>query len=362
MNYPGALAPDWPGGFWWHFLVFTVIILGFVLTTVMIFIWYERRGIGRFQIRPGPNRAGIWGLLQPVADVIKILTKEDLTPSGADRLLFWLAPVVSFVPVLLVFAVVPFRDGAMLTDLNVAVLYIVAMSAISTIGVFMAGWASHNKYSLIGAMREVAQLISYEIPMGLALVAVVLLSDSLSTSGIVAAQDIPFLVVQPLGFLVFFAAGLAEINRTPFDLIEADSELVAGYNIEYSSAKFAAMYLTEYGEAVMMSTLITTFFLGGWHGPFLPPVVWFLIKVVATFSAIMWTRSTLPRFRIDQAMGFAWKFLVPVGLLNLLLVSAQSIFFPNLAIWAFFLVELAIGLIVLALWPRFFTQRRPVGL
>lgn len=361
MNYPGTLASDWPGGFWWHFLAFALIILGFIILMVMGFIWYERRGVGRFQIRLGPNRVGPWGLLQPVADVIKIMTKEDLIPSGADKIVFWLAPLVSFVPVLMVFAVVPFRDGALLADLNVGLLYIIAMSAISTVGIFMAGWAANNKYALLGAMRAVALLISYEIPMGLALVAVVLTSGSLSTTDIVAAQDIPFLIVQPVGFLVFFIAALAEINRTPFDLIEADSELVAGYNIEYSSTKFATMYLTEYGEALMMSTLVTTFFLGGWRGPLLPPVLWFLIKIMAVFSLIMWIRSTLPRFRIDQAMGFTWKFLLPLGLGNLLFIGARSVFFPQLAVWMIFLVELVIGVVALILMGRFLTREKLIG-
>ncbi|MFB0516033.1 MAG: NADH-quinone oxidoreductase subunit H, partial [Candidatus Neomarinimicrobiota bacterium] len=228
-----TLPQDWPGGFWWHWLFFTIVIIGFVLTMVMGAIYIERRGMGRMQSRLGPNRTGPFGLLQPVADAIKVMLKENIVPAAADKLVHWLAPVVAFAPALMIFAVIPFQDGALLADLNIGILYIVAISSVSTIGIFMAGWGSSNKYSLLGAMRNVAAVVSYEIPLVLAIVGIVLIAGSLSLNQIVLAQDIPFILFQPLGFLLFFAAGCAEINRSPFDLMEADSEIVAGFHTEY---------------------------------------------------------------------------------------------------------------------------------
>jgi NADH-quinone oxidoreductase subunit H len=228
------------------------------------------------------------------------------------------------------------------------------MGVIPSIGIFMAGWASNNKYALIGAIREVALLISYEIPMGLALVGVILMANSLSLEGIVQAQEIPFFVLQPLGFFVFLVASLAEINRTPFDLIEADSEIVAGYNIEYSGAKFAVLYLTEYAEALTASVLLSTLFLGGWRGPILPPVIWFLIKVMAMFTLIVWIRSTLPRLRIDQMMSFNWKFLLPLALINLAVVTL--VVFSSLPGWVAFISGSLVLIIYLALWSVIFRR------
>ncbi len=350
-----ALPPDWPGNFWLHLVVFAVFILAFVLITVMTFIWFERRGVGRFQVRLGPNRVGPFGLLQPVADVIKILTKEDLIPAKGDRLVFWLAPVVAFAPIVMIFAVVPFQSGALLADLNIGILYIVAISSLATVGVFMAGWSSNNKYSLIAAMRDVAQLISYEIPLVLAIVGVVLIAGSLSLTEIVAAQGVPFILLQPLGFLIFFIASLAESNHTPFDLVEADSEIVAGYNIEYSGMKFGTLYLAEYAEVLAVSAIITTLYLGGWRGPLLPPILLFLIKVFAVFFFIMWIRSTLPRLRIDQVMAFAWKFLLPLALINLVVTSLQVILgWPEASPWLMGFLNLAIMAVLVILWSRLF--------
>ncbi len=232
LQYLQAVPPDWPGGPWWHWLVFTVIIIAFVLLMVLGFTYFERRALGRMQARLGPNRAGPFGLLQPIADALKALTKEDIVPAKADKLVHWLAPLVAFVPVLLVFVVVPFQEGALLVDLNVGIFFVVAVSSVSVIGVFMAGWGSSNKYSLIGAMRAVASVVSYEIPVVLSIIGVVMIAGSLSLNDIVLAQDIPFILLQPLGFLIFFIGGIAEISRTPFDLIEADSEIVAGYHTE----------------------------------------------------------------------------------------------------------------------------------
>jgi len=351
---PAVIAPDWPGGFLSHLFVYAAGIIVFALVTVIIFIWLERRLLGRFQIRCGPNRAGPFGLLQPIADVLKILTKEDNVPAKGDKLVFWLAPVVAFTPVLLVFAVVPFWDGALLADLNIGILYILAIGSVTSIGVFMAGWSSNNKYSLIAAMRNAAQLVSYEIPMVLSIVGVVLITGSLSLTDIVNAQNVPFILLQPLGFFIYFTASLAEVNRCPFDMVEADSELVSGYNIEFSGMKFAMFFLTEYTEAAFLSVIVTTLFLGGWHGPFLPPFIWFLIKVFAVFFMVVWIRSTLVRLRIDQVMSFAWKFLLPLALINLLVTSAQVVFWPGAPTWSLIIINIAFMIFLIILLSRNF--------
>jgi NADH-quinone oxidoreductase subunit H len=349
-----ALPPDWPGGFWWHWLVFTVIIIAFVMPMVMGFVWLERRGMARMQARLGPNRAGPFGLLQPVADAVKVLLKEDIVPAKADKVVHWLAPVVAFAPVLMIFAVVPFQNGAMLADLNIGILYVVAISSISTVGIFMAGWGSSNKYSLLGAMRNIAAVVSYEIPVILAVVGVVLIAGSLSMNQIVLAQDIPFILLQPLGFFLFFIGGCAEINRSPFDLMEADSEIVAGFHTEYSGMKFAMFYLVEYAEALAMSAIITTIFLGGWRGPVLPPWLWFVIKICAVFFVIIWVRTTLPRIRIDQLMALAWKFLFPLALINLIITGIQVLFWPVNLPWLMVVVNIVIMAVLVLLWSKFF--------
>ena len=349
-----TLPPDWPGGFWGHWLFFTVVIIVFVLAMVMAFIYIERRAMGRMQARLGPNRAGPFGILQPVADAVKVLLKEDIIPTNADKAIHWLAPMVAFTPALLIFAVVPFQNGALLADLNIGILYVVAISSISTVGIFMAGWGSSNKYSLLGAMRNVASVVSYEIPVILAIIGVVLLSGSLSMNQIVLAQNVPFILLQPLGFLLFFIGACAEINRSPFDLLEADSELTAGFHTEYSGMKFAMFYLVEYAEALAMSAIITTLFLGGWRGPLLPPWLWFLIKVVAVFFIMVWTRTTLPRIRIDQLMALAWKFLFPLALINLVITGIQILVWPTALPWVIIPVNIAIMVILVLLWSKFF--------
>ncbi len=353
-----TLPPDWPGGFWWHWLVFTVIIIAFVLALVMGCIYIERRGMGRMQARLGPNRTGPFGLLQPVADAIKVLLKEDLVPARADKIVHWLAPVVAFTPALMIFAVVPFQDGALLADLNIGILYVVAISSVSTVGIFMAGWGSNSKYPLLGAMRNVAAVVSYEIPLVISILGVVLIAGSLSLNQIVLAQDIPFILLQPLGFLIFFIAGCAEINRSPFDLMEADSELVAGFHTEYSGMKFALFYLMEYAEAVAISAIIATLFLGGWRGPLLPPWLWFLIKVIAVFFVMVWTRTTFPRVRIDQLMALAWKFLLPLALINLFITGVEVLTWPIALPWVMIFVNIAIMVILVLLWSRFFKLGR----
>jgi NADH-quinone oxidoreductase subunit H len=361
LNYPvysplpmQVTPADWPGGYWWHWLFFTVVIIVFILVMVMGAIYIERRGLGRMQSRLGPNRTGPFGLLQPVADAIKVLLKENIVPTSADKLVHWLAPVIAFAPVLLILAVVPFQNGALLADLNIGILYVVAVSSVSTMGVFMAGWGSSNKYSLLGAMRNVAAVVSYEIPLVLAIVGVVLVAGSLSMNQIVLAQNIPFILLQPLGFLLFFTAACAEINRSPFDLMEADSEIVAGFHTEYSGMKFAMFYLVEYAEAIAMSAIITTLFLSGWRGPLLPPWLWFLIKTFIVFFLMVWTRATLPRVRIDQLMALAWKFLFPLALINLFVTAIQVLVWPNTLPWIMVLINIVIMVVLVVLWSRFF--------
>jgi NADH-quinone oxidoreductase subunit H len=354
-NFPAAiLPPDWPSGFWSHLIIFVIILFVFFIIMAMAFIYVERRVISRFQIRIGPNRIGPFGLLQPVADTIKILIKEDIIPLNVDKVIHLLAPIVAIVPAIMVFAVIPFQNGASLVDLNIGILYIVAISSVSVVGLVMAGWSSNNKYALISTMRVIAQVVSYEIPLALAIIGVVLFAGTLSMNGIVQAQNIPYILLQPMGFLIYFLAALAEINRTPFDLLEAEGEIVAGFNIEYSGIKFALFFLAEYTEAVAISAIITTLYLSGWKGPFLPPVLWFLIKVFAVFVLIIWVRSTLPRLRIDQVMGFAWKFLLPLALVNLLVTGIQVVIWPNLSQWVIVGINIMITAASILLFSRFF--------
>lgn len=352
---PQAAAEGSNFSFWPHFLFYTVFLFVFIIACVLVFIWLERRGVGRFQIRPGPNRAGIFGLLQPFADVIKILLKEDIVPAKADSKVHWWAPIIALVPAFLVFAVIPFDDGAMLADLNIGILYIMAVSSVVVIGVFMAGWGSRNKYSLLGAMRTIAQEVSYEIPLVLSILGVVLLTGSLSMNEIVKAQsEIPFILVQPLGFLIYFVAAMAEINRTPFDLLEADSELIAGFHTEYSGMKFGLFYLTEYAEVLAVSAIAATLFLGGWQGPVLPPWMWLLIKIFALFFFMFWVRSTLPRLRIDQVMGFSWKYLLPLALINLLTTSLSILLVPDAPLPLIIGSNLVLTVILLLLMSKLF--------
>ena len=354
IHYQQTLPPEWPGGFWWHWLVFTLIIIVFFLAMVMGYIWLERRAMGRMQARLGPNRTGPFGLLQPVADALKVLLKENIVPVKADKLVHWLAPLVAFIPALLIFAVVPFGDGAVLADLNVGILFVVAISSISTVGIFMAGWGSSNKYSLLSAMRDGASVVSYELPVILAIAGVVLVAGSLSLNQIVLAQNIPFILLQPLGFLIFFIGGCAEINRSPFDLMEADSEIVAGFHTEYSGMKFAMFYLAEYGEALVLSAIIATLYLGGWRGPVLPPWLWLVIKVFVVFFLMVWTRTTLPRIRIDQLMALAWKFLFPLALINLIITGIEVLSWPTALPWPVILVNFAIMAVLVLVWTKFF--------
>lgn len=315
-----GFLPLWAAETVVHFgvgLILVVIGLGSVLVLTL----GERKVIGRAQDRPGPNRWGPWGILQPVADGIKMLTKEDIVPEGADYWVHLLAPICIIVPAVLVYAVLPFGEGMWGTDLNIGILYVVAIASLGTIAILMAGWSSNNKYSLLGAFRVVAQLISYEIPMVLSIVAVVLLTGSMSMVEIVRQQPVPHLITMPLVFFVYLLAAFAELYRAPFDMIEADSELVAGYFTEYSGMKFVMFFMAEYINLFAMSAVITTLFLGGWRGPILPGYVWFFAKCGAVIFFFWWVRSMMPRIRIDHLLNLAWKFLVPLALVNLMVVG-----------------------------------------
>ena len=322
--------PDWAVTFIMMFATVLVLVF-FGLGSIIWINVFERKIIGRFQDRYGPNRFGPWGLLQCVADMIKLLTKEDITPSRADRLIYNLAAVAPVIPSFLILAVLPFGRGMVAADLNIGFLYIVAVGSLGTIAVFMAGWSSRNKYSLLGGMRMVAQMISYEIPMVLSVVGVLLLVGSLSLVSIVEAQGqwrLPFIVLQPLAFVLYFVSAVAEVNRSPFDLPEGESEIVAGYHIEYTGIKFAMFLLAEYVNAFSICAIATTLFLGGWRGPILPSWAWFFIKAYFLYTVLIWLRGTLPRLRVDQLMNFAWKTLVPLALVNLLLTALVAKLVP----------------------------------
>ena len=299
-----------------------------VLTLAAYLVLVERKLLGWIQERIGPNRAGPYGLLQPLADGIKMVTKEDVIPVGADKWLFYLAPAMAAIPAVMIIALIPF--GRTLTlfghqvklqvvDLNVGLLLFMAFSSIAVYGVALGGWASNSKYSLLGGIRGLAQMISYEIPMGLSLVPVVMLSRSFQLSTIVTGQESCwFIVYQPLAFIIFLISIVAESKRIPFDIPEAEGELVAGFHTEYSGLRFGLFFVGEYINIIVLGSLAASFFLGGWHGPFLPPVVWFLIKMLVFAFLVIWLRGTLPRLRYDQLMHFSWKVLTPLALLNIL--------------------------------------------
>jgi len=315
-----GFLPMWAAEAVVHFGV-GLILLFIGLGSVLVLTLGERKVIARVQDRFGPNRWGPWGILQPVADGIKMLTKEDIVPEGADYWVHLLAPICIMIPAVLIYAVLPFGEGMWGTDLNIGILYIVAIASLGTIAILMAGWSSNNKYSLLGAFRVVAQLISYEIPMVLSIVAVVLLTGSMSMVEIVRQQPVPHLITMPMVFFVYLVAAFAELYRAPFDMIEADSELVAGYFTEYSGMKFVMFFMAEYINLFAMSAIITTLFLGGWRGPILPGYIWFFIKCGAVIFVFWWVRSMIPRIRIDHLLNLAWKFLVPLGLVNLMVVG-----------------------------------------
>ncbi len=323
------------------FIIISVIkiLVVFVVFLVMIayVTWLERKLLGHFQVRLGPMRVGPHGLLQPFADGIKLLFKEELVPAQVNKFIYNLSPLLIFVPALIIVAVIPFGDritflgqrvDLVISDFNMGILYVFAITSLSVYGLVLAGWSSNNKYSLLGGLRSSAQMISYEVSLALSLIGVLMIAESLSLVDIVGAQDgffNWFIFRQPLGFLLYLVCAIAEMNRAPFDLPEADNELVAGFYTEYSSMKFAMFFLGEYGSMINVGAVATTLFLGGWQGPFLPPVVWFLIKLCAFLFFFVWIRATLPRFRYDQLMNFGWKVLLPLALLNILVTGVVMI-------------------------------------
>lgn len=325
------MIAQWIAGF-----LLMVIKLGIALLALLLGAAYlvlaERKLLARLQIRLGPNRAGPFGLLQPIADLIKMMTKEDVMPAGADRIIFRYAPAVAASAAMLIFAVVPFGDSMTLwgrriplviTDMNVGLLAVLGLSSLGVYGVALGGWASNSKYSLLGAIRGVAQMISYELSLGLSLVPVVMLAGSFSLVDIVAAQKtVPYIFIQPVSFAVFFISAMAEIKRIPFDLPEAENELIAGYHTEYSGLRFGLFFLGEYVTLVTLGALTAVFFLGGWHGPFLPGIFWLVIKIAAIAFGMIWVRGTLPRFRSDHLMNLGWKFLTPLALINIVVTGA----------------------------------------
>ena len=308
--------------------VIMLILINAVLLGAAIVSWGERRLLGRFQNRIGPNRWGPFGALQPIADLVKLITKEDIIPYGADRIAFTIVPVLMVASLLVATSVIPFAKNVALVDLNVGVLFVLAVSSLTTIAIFTAGWASNNRYALFGAGRAVAVLLSYEVPVVLSLLGVVLVAGSMSLGDIVVAQAVPFFLVQPLAFFVFLAGMSAELNRTPFDVAEAESEIIAGYHTEYSGIKFALIQAAEFGGALVVSALIATLFFAGWAGPIADWLgwLWFLIKTFIGIFIFVWIRATYPRLRLDQIMAVCWKFLMPLSIINLIAVVLEVYF------------------------------------
>ncbi|GAC1325073.1 MAG: NADH-quinone oxidoreductase subunit NuoH [Mycobacteriales bacterium] len=368
---------------WWLILGKVIFVFAALVLATLFTIWAERRVVARMQQRLGPNRTGPMGIGQGLADGLKLALKEDIIPALADKPVYLLAPVISAIPAFMAFAVIPWgptvsiaghHTPLQLTDLPVSVLFLLAMSSLGVYGVVLAGWASGSTYPLLGGLRSAAQMISYEVAMGLSLVAVFIYSGSLSTSEIIHAQNrIWFALTLPVSFAIYAISAVGETNRAPFDLPEAESELVGGFHTEYSSLKFAMFFLAEYINMITVSAVATTLFLGGWHAPFLLsrvhwlatgylPMLWFTIKFSLAIFVFIWLRATLPRLRYDQFMKFGWKVLVPVALVWILIVSTARYLsiagYGSLQQLSFLFVPIAVALLVLAFWP---TKDAPAG-
>jgi len=365
----------------WLLLVARVVVVFFgLLIFVLLFVWMERKVIADMQTRMGPMRAGPRGILITLADGIKLFFKEGITPTLADRPVYIVAPIIAMLPAFLAFSVIPFGTGVtifgrhipfQIADLNVGILWVLAMGSLTVYSIVLAGWSSGSNYPLLGAIRSSAQLISYEVGMGLALVAVLMYSGHLRMSGIVASQDKIWNVIPQFpAFAIYLIAGLAETNRPPFDLPEAETELVAGFHTEYSGIKFAMFYLGEYLNTVTVAAVATTLFLGGWRGPaphFLPwlwPVLWFLFKVLFIVYLYIWIRATLPRMRYDRLMAFGWKFLIPFGLLWVLATGAVVVLpdvYGRRAVITGAAVLVGVVLALSLVWPLFARRKEPAG-
>jgi NADH-quinone oxidoreductase subunit H len=320
-----------------EWVIKSLAIIVFLLGGFAYLTLFERRVLARMQVRIGPNRAGPWGLLQPVADGVKLIFKEELIPDKADKLVFVMAPIITVVPALIVLAVLPFGPAVTIggreiylglaDGINVGVLYILAIASIAVYGITLAGWSSNNKYALMGGLRSAAQMVSYELALGLSFIGPILLANSMSMRDIVEAQaNWWFVLVQPVGFLIFLIATVAEVNRAPFDMPEAEQELTAGYHVEYSGMKFALLFMAEYDKMIAVSAIGAALFLGGYWGPFVNQLPWLgpiylLLKVLAILFLMIWLRATLPRFRYDRLMAFGWKVMLPAALLNVVVTA-----------------------------------------
>ena len=358
-------GPDWLASFVTG-LLGALGIIAIIGPTLLLLIWLERKIIARMQSRYGPNRVGPRGLLQPVADAMKLILKEELAPRAADKMIFLLPPILVFIPAILIWGVIPFGPNMQVADLNVGVLYFLAISSTTVLVVFMAGWASNNKYALFGAMRVIAMSISYEIPAVLALLTVVFFTGTLSVNGIVQWQqqnDVILLVILPMAAFTFLFASTAELNRTPIDISEAESEIVAGYHTEYSGMRFGLFYAVELANTLAISAFFATFFLGGWWlwglDEWVPSWMILLAKTGAMYFVFIWLRGTLPRFRIDQLMSFCWKFLVPVGLLFVAVAAVErtllieEVWDATAALPVYAVVNIALTAATVAVYARF---------
>ena len=366
-DQPGIL--DFLGQHWISYAVTALLgatgILSIVGGALLALIWVERRLIGRMQIRRGPNRVGPFGLLQPVADAVKLIQKEVLMPRGADKVLFFLPPALIFIPMIVAWGPIPWGAQMSYLDLHVGILFLIAVSSLTTLAIFMAGWSSNNHYALLGAMRTIAMMISYEIPLSIALLSVVLLSGSMQLSTIVEWQsthNVWLAALLPLAMFTYFFSSTAELNRTPNDIAEAESEIVAGFHTEYSGMKFGLFYAVELGNALFVAALTATLFLGGWSlfglEEWIPGYLILGAKISAAYFLLVWLRGTLPRFRLDQLMKFAWQFLIPLSLINLLVVAVEVSLFARwevegiVSLGLFAIVNWAAAIILVREWAR----------
>jgi NADH-quinone oxidoreductase subunit H len=363
----GNLLLGWGLSPQWVTILMTIVgvaaIAIFVLLVDILLVWVERKVVARFQDRLGPNRLGPFGLIQPIADVIKLLIKEDITPIGADRIVYNLPPIIALATVLMLWAVIPLAPTIVGTDLDVGVLYVVALGALGTLGIIMAGWASNNKYALIGAFRTVAQMVSYEVPMVIALMVPVLLAGTMGINSIVFAQSpVWYVVVAPVAALIIFISAIAELGRAPFDLSEAESEIVAGFHIEYTGMKFGMFYAGELLHALTISGLVASLFLGGWRGPGAEAypilgVVYFFMKAFFLYWAIMWIKYSLPRIRIDHMLNFNWKFLTPLALIVLIVTAILDKLFAGFPEWLYVVGMLLANLVIVWLTLQILRNR-----
>ena len=342
------------------FLIILALLLLFTALSVVVLslTWLERKALGRLQRRLGPTRTGPMGLLQPIADAVKLVLKEDLIPSSADRAIFWVAPLVVLVPSFMLWVTIPAAENLLIRNLDMGLFYIIAFSVLTILGLVLAGWGSANKYGVLGGLRSSAQLVSYEIPVIMVVIAVAMLAQSLDLKVITMSQvpaehasiieknpiDIPFAVLQPLGMVIFLIAGLAEVGRTPFDIYFAESEIVGGPFVEYSGAHWSVFFLAEYMNTFIIAALTALLFLGGWHGPWLPGVLWFLIKTYFVILIIFWIRGTFPRLRIDQLMAFAWQVVVPLSFLNIFITAIYLYY--DWPWWSLTLMSLALSSVI----------------